>query len=65
MATPQNKLYTAQEVAEMFGVTRHTVHRFVTEYGLKCVKLGPDPRSTVRFTQEDLDDFINARKEGK
>ena len=47
-------LYSAKEVAEMLGVTRVTVYRWIKEGKLKSVKIG----GSVRIWESELNEFI-------
>lgn len=55
----QTKLLTADEVAEILGVTPHTlaVWRSTGRYALRYVKSG----RLVRYRAADLDNFIQRR----
>lgn len=55
----QTKLLTADEVAEILGVTPHTlaVWRSTGRYALRYVKSG----RLVRYRAADLDSFIERR----
>lgn len=51
--------YTPLEVAQMIGVDRETVLRFVRSGQLAAVRLG---HRTVRIGASDLEAFLNARR---
>lgn len=47
-------LYTKKEVAELFGVSEITIHRFVTSGKLSSTKIG----GKRMFTEKHLNDLI-------
>ena len=53
------KLLTPQEVADMLGVKRSTVWRWVRHGRLKVIKL---TGRSYRIDEEDLKKFLNERK---
>lgn len=48
------KIYNRQEVSEIFGVTKQTVDNWIKTKNLGRIKID----NTVRFTQQQIDDFI-------
>lgn len=51
------KLYTVNEVAEMLHLTTRTIRNYLASGALKGRKIG----AQWRFTQTDIDDFMNGR----
>jgi excisionase family DNA binding protein len=50
-------LYTKKEAARLLSVHENTVSRAMVNGKLKCRRIG----SAIRFTQEDLEQYIGAR----
>ena len=50
-----DRLLIADEVADIFRVSTESVYRLVREGLLPCVRVG---HRSVRFTQEQVDDFV-------
>ena len=42
------KYLTLSEVAEMLGVTRQTIYRWINENGLPCHEVGPSKRKRFK-----------------
>lgn len=55
------KLYTTQEIAEMLGVDRRTIYRYLVANKLKAVKFGRQ----WRVREADLRTFVQYGTEGK
>ena len=51
------KLYTAQEVAKILGVSERTIYRALRSGHISCHRLGA---KTLRFTDEDIQSFVTA-----
>ena len=49
------KVYTAQEVADILGVHRHTVGRYVRLGTIKAI----NTQGAIRVSHKELDRFIN------
>lgn len=54
----QIKMYTIDEVAELLGLTKRTIYKYVTEKTLPAYKFG----SAWRVGHDDLVQFIEDRK---
>lgn len=50
----QEQMYTPEEVAQLFKVTRQTVYNWIGAKLLNAIKVG----SQVRIRQSDLDAFV-------
>lgn len=50
--------YTSEDIAIKFKVSEYTVRRWISEGRLKGLKIG----KAYRFTQSDIDNFINKCK---
>lgn len=48
------KLYSLEELSEMFGITRRTIYSWIKDGKLKAVKFG----KYWKVSQENLEDFI-------
>lgn len=53
--------YTADETAEVFGVNRETVYRWVRK---KTIKHCPRNGRALRFLPEHLEEYLNGPKPG-
>jgi len=53
-------LFKVKEVADCFGLTPFTIHRWIRERKLKAVKIG----GSVRIRAEELERFIAASEKG-
>lgn len=53
------ELITIKEVAGKFKVARNTVHSYIKNRGLKCIKIG----TSLRFHPDDVNEFINSNRE--
>jgi excisionase family DNA binding protein len=53
------KFYKISEVAEMFGVSRQAVYKWINENKIKSVTT---PAGTKRITQEEIDKLIKGVK---
>jgi len=56
------KLYNANEVAEILGVSLRTVRQLIADKELKSVKIG---KRAVRVTKEHILEYINEREESE
>ena len=56
------KLYNANEVAEILGVSLRTVRQLIADKELKSVKIG---KKSVRVTKEYILEYINEREKGE
>ena len=54
-------LMDVNEVAEMLGVTRKTVYRWVQKRMIPYCKPMPGPRGALRFVPADLRAWLDAR----
>ena len=52
------KIYTLDEVAEMFKVTRQTIYNYITAGRLSASKIGRE----YRVTDADIKEFLEATK---
>lgn len=52
------KLYTVDELAKLFEVTRRTMYNYVKQGKVKGVKIG----GTWKFTEENIKKFVNGEK---
>mgnify|MGYP004446912753 CR=1 FL=1 len=50
-----DKIYTVNDLANLFNVTRDTILRYVRTKKIRSFKVG----NYIRFTQEMVDEFIN------
>ena len=57
---PQARLYTIAELAEALRVTTRTVRRWIEGGDIAAYKFGRQ----WRFTQEDIDAFVQRRRRG-
>ncbi len=60
MAAGLKPVYSIAEVAQLLGIHRATVSRFITQGELRASRLG---HRTVRITHEALMDFLRAHEE--
>ena len=56
------RAYSCADVAELLGVTRQTVHRWVIEGRLAAFDIGVPARPRLRVTEATIRDFIAARQ---
>lgn len=49
-----DKVYTVNELAQLFGVTRDTILRYVRTKKIRSFKVG----NYIRFTQEMVDEYV-------
>lgn len=56
------RAYSCAAVAELLGVHRQTVHRWVTEGRLSAFDIGTPGRPRLRVTEATIRDFISARQ---
>ena len=56
------RAYSCAAVAELLGVHRQTVHRWVTEGRLSAFDIGTPGRPRLRVTEATIRDFIAARQ---
>lgn len=54
------KLLSLSDVAEQLGLSEHTVYKYTQRRKISFIKVG----SLLRFTQEDIDNYINAHRVG-
>ncbi len=58
------KFYTADEVAEMLGIAKTSVHKLCRNGEMSCIRIGSKPpegaRDTrqYRFTESDISDYM-------
>lgn len=57
------KLLTIKEAAEIASVSERTMQRHIESGELPFVNLGTSRHKTKRIDQDDLREFLNARKE--
>lgn len=55
------KLYSINEVAEILGVSRVTVTKYIQDNKLKAIKMGSKKQSRVRIKETDLKAFIEMK----
>lgn len=55
------KVYTAEEVADILGVHRHTVGRYVRLGKIKSI----NTQGAIRISHKSLDEFINGASENE
>lgn len=58
------KLLSINEVAEIIGVSRVTVTKYIQDNKLKAIKMGSEKQSRVRIKETDLKAFIEMNKQG-
>jgi excisionase family DNA binding protein len=56
------RMWTPHELAEYFKVDLRTIYRWIREGKLEAIKLGG---GSLRISQEQLDQFLEARKTGR
>lgn len=61
---PGDTLYDAHYVAAQLGLKVGTVYRMVQAGEIECVRVGRGGR-TLRFTERQIADYLNARRERK
>lgn len=54
------KVYTISEAAEMFGVTRETVYRWVRKGHIKAIQMGK--RGKYMIPRESIDAMLENKK---
>lgn len=54
----QQKMYTATEIGEMFGVSAQKIGRLSTEFGLKTAEYGEWYRSKSQYSSKEVDSFM-------
>jgi excisionase family DNA binding protein len=52
------KVYTANEVCELLKITKRTLYRYVEDGSITGFRAGRQ----YRFTEDDIKDFIEARR---
>ena len=58
-----NRPLTREEAADYLGVHKDTLYRWAVEEGrIAYSRLGDGSRAPIRFTQKDLDEFINVMR---
>jgi len=57
ISTP--KYYSIKKLCQEFEVSRPTVNKWVSQYGLKRICVG----DRVYFLQSDVDNFLNTKRE--
>lgn len=57
------KLYSINEVADILGVSRVTVTKYIQENKLKAIKMGSEKQSRVRIKETDLKAFVDMNKQ--
>lgn len=56
------RAHSCAAVADLLGVTRQTVHRWVTEGRLSAFDIGTPARPRLRVTEATIRDFIASRQ---
>jgi excisionase family DNA binding protein len=52
------KIYTATETCELLKISQRTLYRYINDGSIKGFRAGRQ----YRFTEEDIKDFIEARR---
>ena len=53
--------FSVADLAELLGVTKRTVHRWIKEGQIKYMRLG---KKLIRFNRSHIEDFLNTWQEG-
>ena len=56
------RLISVIELAERWGIDRHTVVRLLDEAGVKAIYLSDKAYGTRRYVARDIDDFLRSRQ---
>lgn len=51
------KIYTVQEIAEILGISRKTIHKYVRQGDIKAIRLG----NQLRITEQAFIDFLESK----
>jgi excisionase family DNA binding protein len=62
LASVHDEYWTIDEVAEKLKVSTRTVYRWVDAGELPIIKLTPGERGNVRISEQDLREFVEARR---
>jgi len=62
LAGVHDEYWTIDEVAEKLKVSTRTVYRWVDAGDLPVIKLTPGGRGNVRISEQDLREFLEARR---
>lgn len=62
LAEVHDEYWTIDEVAEKLKVSTRTVYRWVESGDLPIIKLTPGERGNVRISEQDLREFVDARR---
>ena len=58
-----DRLVSVKELAERWGVSALTVHRYMTEYGLPSYKLQPGYTGPRRISITEANEWLAARRQ--
>lgn len=62
LAEMHDEYWTIDEVAKKLKVSARTVYRWVESGDLPIIKLTPGERGNVRISEQDLREFLDARR---
>jgi excisionase family DNA binding protein len=62
LASVHDEYWTIGEVAEKLKVSTRTVYRWVDSGDLPIIKLTPGEKGNVRVSEQDLREFVEARR---
>jgi|BioPla2DNA2_1021312.scaffolds.fasta_scaffold65923_2 excisionase family DNA binding protein len=51
------KIYTVQEIAEILGISRKTIQKYVRQGDIKAIRLG----NQLRITEQAFIDFLESK----
>ncbi|MDD4110098.1 MAG: helix-turn-helix domain-containing protein [Clostridia bacterium] len=51
------KIYTVQEIAEILGISRKTIQKYVRQGDIKAIRLG----NQLRITEQAFMDFLESK----
>lgn len=63
-AVAGHRAYSTSEIADLFGVARQTIARWIATGSLVAFDIGPPGRPRLRVTEESLSEFIAERRIG-
>ena len=65
LADVHDEYWTIDEVAKKLKVSTRTVYRWVEAGDLTIIKLTPSDRGNVRISEQDLREFLEARRQNR
>jgi excisionase family DNA binding protein len=58
------KLLTLKDLSELIQVKRETIYKYIAEERIPVIRLGPGRNALLRFSQVDIEEWIEAKKIG-